>query len=208
MLFKTFTLLSLSFFLFGFVQDASAGDWQKTKGVYAVFNTSMGKIVCRLFADDAPETVANFIGLAEGTKEWTGTDGKKTKAKLYDGTKFHRIIKDFMIQGGDPAGNGTGGPGFSFKDEFGSGRTFDKPGLLAMANRGPATNGSQFFITHVPTPWLNNKHTIFGETIEGQDIVDKMATVPMQGSGRRDPRASIPKTPIILETLEIVRVDK
>src|SRR5579872_6285559 len=131
----------------------------------ATIVTSVGKINCTLFPDKAPIGVANFIGLSEGTKEWTSpvTHQKKHGVPLYDGTIFHRVIPNFMVQGGDPAGDGTGDPGFSFKDEFSQDLLFDKPGRLAMANSGPNTNGSQFFITDVPTPHLNGHHTIFGQ---------------------------------------------
>lgn len=146
------------------------------KDLYATFNTSMGPIVVRLFPKDAPKTVENFVALATGEKEWTDPrTGKKTSDKLYDGTIFHRVIPDFMIQGGDPLGKGTGGPGYRFADEFFNGHAFDKPGLLAMANAGPNTNGSQFFITEVETPWLDNKHTIFGEVVKGFELVGKIA---------------------------------
>ncbi|HTO98464.1 MAG TPA: peptidylprolyl isomerase [Myxococcales bacterium] len=144
--------------------------------LYAVFQTSRGNIVVKLFEKDAPKTVANFVGLASGKQEWIDPrTGQKSKAKLYDGTVFHRVIPQFMIQGGDPLGTGTGGPGYRFEDEFQSGRKFDKPGLLAMANAGPNTNGSQFFITEVPTPHLNNRHTIFGEVVKGGDLVPQIA---------------------------------
>ena len=149
-------------------------------GTYAVFSTTEGKITVRLFETDAPITVKNFIELAEGSKEWTHpvTRAKSTD-KLYDGTIFHRVIPDFMIQGGDPAGTGMGGPGYRFEDETkGSPHKFDKPGKLAMANSGPNTNGSQFFITVAPTPWLTGNHTIFGEVVEGQDIVTKSPSFP------------------------------
>ncbi len=152
----------------------------QTPGTYATFNTSEGKIVVRLFESDAPITVKNFIELAEGKKEWThpGTRAKSSE-KLYDGTIFHRVIPNFMIQGGDPTGTGMGSPGYRFQDETkGSPHKFDKPGKLAMANSGPNTNGSQFFITVAPTTWLTGNHTIFGEVVEGQDIVDKIANVP------------------------------
>jgi peptidyl-prolyl cis-trans isomerase A (cyclophilin A) len=142
----------------------------------ATFHTSLGKIVCELFPKEAPKTVENFTGLAEGTKAWknprTGKDGE---GPLYSGTVFHRVIPEFMIQGGCPLANGTGGPGYQFEDEFAPNLSFDKPGRLAMANSGPATNGSQFFITEVPTSWLNRKHTIFGQVTEGQDLVAKIA---------------------------------
>ncbi len=138
-------------------------------GLYAIMNTSKGAIVLELYYQKAPLTVSNFVGLAEGT-----LDAAKGK-KFYNGLTFHRVIADFMIQGGDPLGTGTGGPGYKFADEFDSSLKFDGPGVLAMANSGANTNGSQFFITHVATPWLDNKHTIFGRVIEGQDVVNAVA---------------------------------
>jgi len=163
--------------------------------LFAIFQTSAGSLTCRLFEKEAPETVANFVGLAMGTKEWTDPrNGQKAKKPLYDGTVFHRVIPNFMIQGGDPLGTGTGDPGYRFKDEFQSGRNFDKPGLLAMANAGPNTNGSQFFITEVPTPHLNNRHTIFGECIQGFELVPKIAR---GGNGKTT-----------LQHVEIVRAEK
>lgn len=156
-------------------KDHKASD--KGKKMYAVFETSMGNFKAQLFPDKAPKTVENFVGLAKGTKEWTDPKtGKKEKKPLYDGTIFHRVIKDFMIQGGDPLGNGTGGPGYQFADEFDPTLKHDKPGRLSMANAGPGTNGSQFFVTVVPTPWLDGKHTIFGEIVEGMDVVNKIST--------------------------------
>ena len=171
----------------GMVDEVKAG-----KDLYAHFDTTEGKVVVKLFSKDAPKTVENFVGLATGEKEWTdpATRAKKTGAPLYDGTIFHRCIADFMVQGGDPLGRGTGGPGYQFADEFQSGRKFDRPGLLAMANAGPNTNGSQFFITVVPTPWLNNKHTIFGEVVAGQDIVRRVANEIPKGAGDR-PRTDV-----------------
>ncbi|HSN91437.1 MAG TPA: peptidylprolyl isomerase [Anaeromyxobacteraceae bacterium] len=143
---------------------------------YATFRTSMGELVVKLLPAKAPKTVANFVGLAEGSKEWTDPrSGKKEKKPLYDGTLFHRVIPEFMIQGGDPLGTGTGGPGYRFEDEIGPDNRFARPGLLAMANAGPNTNGSQFFITEVPTPWLDKGHTIFGEVVKGLDLVAKIA---------------------------------
>lgn len=143
--------------------------------IYATFRTSMGDIVVRLMPEKAPKTVENFIGLAEGTKEWTDPrTGQKQTKPLYDGTVFHRVIPDFMVQGGDPLGTGTGGPGYKFADEIGADNVFSKPGLLAMANAGPNTNGSQFFITEVETPWLNKGHTIFGEVVRGGELVPKI----------------------------------
>src|SRR6266511_2856818 len=144
--------------------------------LYATFKTSAGDIVIKLLPEKAPKTVENFLGLVDGTKEWTDPNtNQKVKRPLYDGTVFHRVIPDFMIQGGDPLGTGTGGPGYSFEDEVDGPRRFDAPGYLAMANAGPNTNGSQFFITQVPTPWLDGKHTIFGEVVEGMEVVDAIA---------------------------------
>jgi peptidyl-prolyl cis-trans isomerase A (cyclophilin A) len=143
--------------------------------LYATFKTSMGDIVVKLFPEKAPKTVENFVGLAEGTKEWKDPrSGQTVKKPLYDGTVFHRVIPQFMIQGGDPLGTGTGGPGYKFGDEIGPDNKFTKPGLLAMANAGPNTNGSQFFITEVPTPWLDRGHTIFGEVVKGFELVPKI----------------------------------
>ena len=143
--------------------------------IYATFKTSMGDIVVKLLPEKAPKTVENFLGLAEGTREWTEPkSGQKVKKPLYDGTIFHRVIPDFMIQGGDPLGTGTGGPGYRFADEIGPDNKFSKPGLLAMANAGPNTNGSQFFITEVPTPWLDKGHTIFGEVVKGGELVPQI----------------------------------
>ncbi|HWR35109.1 MAG TPA: peptidylprolyl isomerase [Clostridia bacterium] len=155
-------------------------------GLYAAFTTSEGTIVCRLFDTQAPKTVTNFVELAEGKREWTHpVTNKKSNDRLFDGGIFHRVIPNFMIQGGDPAGTGFGGPGYKFEDETkGSPHSFDKAGKLAMANSGPNTNGSQFFITVAPTPWLTGNHTIFGEVIEGQDIADKIANVPRDRQDR------------------------
>ncbi|MHB1021880.1 MAG: peptidylprolyl isomerase [Acidobacteriaceae bacterium] len=173
----------------------------RTPGTYAVFTTSEGNIVCRLFEKDAPITVANFVELAEGTREWTHpSTGEKSKNKLYDGTIFHRVIPQFMIQGGDPTGTGMGGPGYRFADETkGSPHKFDKPGLLAMANAGPGTNGSQFFITVAPTQWLTGNHTIFGEVVEGYPVVEKISTVARNSQDK-------PQKPVVIESLVIERV--
>jgi peptidyl-prolyl cis-trans isomerase A (cyclophilin A) len=170
-------------------------------GTYVVFNTSEGKIVCSLFEKDAPKTVANFIELAEGSREWTHpSTGAKSKNKLYDGTIFHRVIPEFMIQGGDPAGNGMGGPGYKFEDETkGSPHKFNAVGKLAMANAGPNTNGSQFFITVTNTDWLTGKHTIFGEVVEGYDVVQKITKVKRNSQDK-------PQTPVVLESVIIERV--
>ena len=158
----------------------------RTPGTYAVIDTTEGKIVCRLFEKDAPKTVANFLELAEGAREWTHpVTRQKSKDRLYDGTIFHRVIPKFMIQGGDPAGTGMGGPGYQFADETkGSPHKFDKPGKLAMANAGPNTNGSQFFITVAATDWLTGNHTIFGEVVEGQDVVEKIVNAPRGAQDR------------------------
>lgn len=170
-------------------------------GTYAILNTSLGKITCRLFESDAPITVKNFIDLAEGKKSWKDSvSGKGGSGPLYDGTIFHRVIPSFMIQGGDPSGTGMGGPGYKFQDETkGSPHKFDAPGKLAMANSGPSTNGSQFFITVAPTTWLTGNHTIFGEVVEGQDVVDKITASPRN-------RQDKPNTDIVLESIKIERV--
>lgn len=180
---------------------AASGKWTKKvesgKDLYATLKTSQGDIVLRLFSKDAPKTVANFVGLASGEKEWRDPkSGDKVKKPLYDGTTFHRVIPDFMIQGGDPQGTGMGDPGYRFEDEFQSGRTFNKPGLLAMANAGPGTNGSQFFITTSTPDYLNNKHTIFGEVVQGYDVVEKISNV------QRDSRDR-PQTPVVIEKISM-----
>ena len=171
---------------------------QETGNPKAIFDTNAGQITCVLFKDKAPMTVENFIGLATGKKDWTNpvSRAKKTNTPLYDGTIFHRVIPDFMIQGGDPAGNGTGDPGYKFNDEF-SDLKFDRPGRLAMANSGPNTNGSQFFITDAPTPHLNGKHTIFGQC-EPMAVVSHIARVP------RDPSTDKPFAAVRIKHIEIV----
>ena len=167
-------------------------------GTYAVFNTSDGQIVCRLFPTEAPKTVANFIELAEGAREWTHPlTKKKSSEKLYDGTIFHRVIPDFMIQGGDPAGNGMGGPGYRFEDEFHPELRHSGPGILSMANAGPGTNGSQFFITERATPHLDNRHSVFGQVVAGMDLVKKIARVPAV----RDK----PTQDVVLQMMEVFR---
>jgi peptidyl-prolyl cis-trans isomerase A (cyclophilin A) len=173
----------------------------RTPGVYATFDTSEGSIVCRLFEQEAPITVKNFIELAEGSREWTHpTTRAKSNAPLYSGTIFHRVIPDFMVQGGDPTGTGMGGPGYKFQDETkGSPHKFDKPGKLAMANSGPGTNGSQFFITVAATPWLTGNHTIFGEVVEGQDVADKITKLPRN-------RQDKPDKDVVLNAVTIERV--
>jgi len=170
-------------------------------GTYATLNTSEGKIVCRLFEKEAPLTVKNFIDLAEGKRQWKDhVSGKSGSGPLYSGTIFHRVIPKFMIQGGDPSGTGMGGPGYKFQDETkGSPHKFDKEGKLAMANSGPNTNGSQFFVTVAPTPWLTGNHTIFGEVVEGQDVAEKIANVPR---GRQDR----PNKDVVLQSVTIERI--
>ena len=170
-----------------------------TKTLTATLRTSQGTVQVRLFPDHAPKTVANFVELAEGGREWTAPRTRQaTTGRLYDGTVFHRVIPRFMIQGGDPLGTGTGGPGYKFGDEIHPDLRFDRPYLLAMANAGPGTNGSQFFITTVPTPHLNGKHTIFGEVIDGSDVVERISQVQ---TGRSDR----PAQDVVLESVSIER---
>ena len=170
-----------------------------TEALTATLTTTQGTVTVRLFPDHAPKTVRNFVELAEGGREWTNPVTRvKSKDKLYDGTIFHRVITNFMIQGGDPLGNGTGGPGYKFADEIHPDLRFDKPYLLAMANSGPGTNGSQFFITTAPTPWLSGKHTIFGEVIGGADVVDKISRVQTVPGDR-------PVTDVVLQSVTIQR---
>ncbi|MCM2420441.1 peptidylprolyl isomerase [Streptomyces sp. RKAG293] len=168
--------------------------------LYATLKTNHGDIEVRLLPNHAPKTVKNFVELAEGTREWTDPKtGKPTNAKLYDGTVFHRVITGFMIQGGDPLGNGTGGPGYEFADEFHPDLGFDKPYLLAMANAGPGTNGSQFFITVSPTTWLTRKHSIFGEVtdVASQKVVDAIIATPT------NPRTDRPVQDVVIESVVI-----
>jgi peptidyl-prolyl cis-trans isomerase A (cyclophilin A) len=171
---------------------------QEKKGpLYATVKTSMGDVVILLFEEKAPKTVGNFVGLATGTKEWTDPKtGQKVKRPLYNGTIFHRVIPDFMLQGGDPLGMGTGGPGYRFEDEFHPDLKHSKPGILSMANAGPNTNGSQFFITHKATPWLDGKHSVFGEVIKGQEVINAMANVPRDARDR--PRKDVVLTEVVI----------
>lgn len=168
-------------------------------GLFADIKTSKGDIIVRLEQEKTPVTVANFVSLAEGTNPFVSEEYKDKK--YYDGLTFHRVMKDFMIQGGDPLGMGTGNPGYKFMDEFNDSLVHDKKGILSMANSGPTTNGSQFFITHKPTPWLDNKHSVFGEVIEGMDVVDSIANVQV-GQGNK------PLEPITMNTIEIIRNGK
>ena len=167
--------------------------------LFATLKTSMGTIVIRLHEEKAPSTVANFVGLATGTKEWTDPKtGKPVTRPLYNGTVFHRVIPNFMIQGGDPLGTGTGGPGYRFADEFNSELKHSKAGILSMANAGPNTNGSQFFITHRATPWLDGRHSVFGEVVEGIEVIQALGTVPRDGQDR-------PLKPVVLQEVLIGR---
>ena len=188
-----FALLFAAFALPVLAQEKSAAE------PTAVFDTTMGTLRCKLFAKEAPKTVANFIGLADGTKDWKDPATGQTKhgVPLYSGTIFHRVIPGFMIQGGDPLGTGTGDPGYRFADEIVPSLTFDRPGRLAMANAGPGTNGSQFFITEVPTPHLNGHHTIFGQCDEASvELVKKIARVPKDSRDK-------PLTPVRINKIVI-----
>jgi peptidyl-prolyl cis-trans isomerase A (cyclophilin A) len=168
-------------------------------GVYAQFVTSEGNFTVRLFEQEAPKTVENFIGLAQGTKEWTDPrTNKKVKQPYYNGILFHRVIRGFMIQGGDPLGQGIGGPGYTFADEFHPKLRHDKMGVLSMANRGPNTNGGQFFITLAPTPHLDDRHSVFGEVVEGIDVVQKIGSTPTDARDR-------PLTDAVIKSITIER---
>jgi peptidyl-prolyl cis-trans isomerase A (cyclophilin A) len=168
-----------------------------TNTLTATLRTSEGPVVIRLFPDHAPKTVQNFVDLAGGSRDWTDPRTRQTtNARLYDGTIFHRVIPRFMIQGGDPLGTGTGGPGYQFGDEIHPDLQFDRPYLLAMANAGPGTNGSQFFITVVPTPHLNGKHTIFGEVVDGRDVVDRISQTQTDRNDR-------PVQDVVLESVAV-----
>jgi peptidyl-prolyl cis-trans isomerase A (cyclophilin A) len=166
----------------------------------AHFTTSEGNFTVRLFEEDVPITVANFVGLADGTKEFTDPKGgQKVKRPFFDGLIFHRVIDGFMIQGGDPLGTGTGGPGYKFADEFSARLRHSKPGILSMANSGPNTNGSQFFITLAATPWLDNKHSVFGEVVDGMDVVQKIGKTPTSKPNDK------PVKPITIQSVKISR---
>jgi len=171
-----------------------------TSGVYAHFSTTEGNFSIKFFDREVPNTVENFVGLAEGTKEWTDPRTHQTvKKPYYDGVVFHRVIDGFMIQGGDPMGTGTGGPGFTFPDEFSPNLRHDKAGILSMANRGPNTNGGQFFITLGPTPHLDNRHSVLGEVTDGMDVVRKIGKTKT-GAGDR------PVQDVIINSVKIERV--
>jgi peptidyl-prolyl cis-trans isomerase A (cyclophilin A) len=182
-------------------KDDKKNDKEKklSPGTYARFDTTEGKFAIRLFDQDAPKTVENFVGLAEGTKEWTDPKTRqKVKKPFYDGLSFHRVIDGFMIQGGCPLGNGTGGPGYDFADEFNPKLRHSKEGILSMANSGPNTNGSQFFITLGPTTHLNDRHSVFGEVAEGMDVVRKIGKVKTANDR--------PVKPVVIQSVKIERV--
>jgi peptidyl-prolyl cis-trans isomerase A (cyclophilin A) len=194
-----FWVLTFSLVMLAIVPGSSAEEKKLPPGLYAVMETTQGNITLELFEKEAPKTVENFVGLAEGTKEWTDpTTRQKVKRPLYDGLIFHRVIPNFMIQGGDPMRNGMGGPGYQFQDEFVPSLKFDRTGRLAMANAGPNTNGSQFFITEGTPSHLNNRHTIFGQVIEGQEVVAKIARVPRDGRDK-------PNTDVVIQKMRIIR---
>lgn len=174
------------------------GKKAKDSAMTATLTTTLGVIKVKLFKETAPKTVENFVGLATGKKEWRDpkTDKMVKGKSLYAGTIFHRVIPEFMIQGGDPLGTGTGGPGYQFEDETKPTDSFDRPGILAMANAGPNTNGSQFFITVKATPWLNGRHTIFGEVVSGMDVVEKIVSSPRDSSDRPEKEVKIKKIAI------------
>jgi peptidyl-prolyl cis-trans isomerase A (cyclophilin A) len=192
-------LLLVGTFLLAASYGITAESPDKKGPLYATLKTSMGDIVIQLFDDKAPKTVANFVGLASGTKEWLDPKtGEKVKRPLYNGTIFHRVIPGFMIQGGDPLGNGRGGPGYNFEDEFHPDLRHSKAGILSMANAGPNTNGSQFFITHQATPNLDGRHSVFGEVVKGQEVVVAIGNVS------RDPRDR-PIKDVVIKEIVITR---
>lgn len=188
----------LAFAAAGTLQTAAQKEATLPTGLYARFVTSEGNFTVRLFDQEAPKTVENFVGLAEGTKEWTDPrTNRKVKQPYYNGILFHRVIDGFMIQGGDPLGQGIGGPGYTFADEFHPKLRHNKPGILSMANRGPNTNGGQFFITLAPTPHLDDRHSVFGEVIEGMDVIRKIGSTATDARDR--PLKDVVITSVTLE---------
>ena len=199
MLMHVLVLSSVFMIAAGTLQTAAQKEATVPTGVFAEFATSEGNFTIRLFDQEAPKTVENFIGLAEGTKEWTDPrTNKKVKQPYYDGIIFHRVIKGFMIQGGDPLGQGIGGPGYTFADEFHPKLRHSKPGILSMANRGPNTNGGQFFITLGPTPHLDDRHSVFGEVVEGLDVITKIGGTPTDARDR-------PLKDVVIKSVKIAR---
>jgi len=192
-------LLILSSFI------AGCNEEDAEPGIYAVINIKhgeelMGEVIVKLYAEQAPVTVENFAGLAKGTKKFVDpSSGQWIQQPFYNGLVFHRVIKGFMIQGGDPTGTGRGGPGYRFRDEIDPALKFSEPGILAMANAGPNTNGSQFFITVAPAPWLNGRHTIFGKVVKGYDIVEKISLVSTDKNDR-------PLTPVVMDKVKIIEI--
>ncbi len=203
--FRTLSRTAVAMIVAAPVVALAQGGKLPTGGPTAEIETRLGTITCHLFPKQAPKTVENFVGLATGKKEWTDPrSAQKVKGKsLYEGTLFHRVIRDFMIQGGDPLGTGTGGPGYRFEDEISPDLSFDRPGLLAMANAGPNTNGSQFFITVKATPWLTGRHTIFGDCTDprSQAVTDKIVAEPT------DPRDR-PLEPVIINKIRVIEAGK
>lgn len=201
----SFLFLLTNCSLFGMKSCSKTSQPQEGEKMFAIFHTNKGEIKAELFPNMAPKTVENFVGLAEGTKEYTDPKtGEKTKRRYYDGLTFHRVIENFMIQGGCPLGTGTGGPGYSFDDEFHPELKHDKPGVLSMANAGPNTNGSQFFITVASTPHLDARrsmnvgYSIFGQVVEGQDVANQISQVDTGAADK-------PNDPVVIEKVEIVR---
>ena len=193
------TALFLVLTTFSYIGDISGKELEK--GLYAIIMTSKGDITCKLYEEEVPRMVDNFVGLATGTEEHLDYKEKKwVKGKFYDGLIFHRVIPNFMIQGGCPFGSGLGGAGSRIEDQFHPSLKHDKPGVLSMANSGPNTNSSQFFITVSPTPWLDGKHSIFGQVVDGMNVVNEIANVP------RDERDK-PKEPVTIKTIEIKQVN-
>ena len=203
----TYISLIVCPFICAAYSGAAEKGWESANGIYAVIDTNMGTIVALLFDKETPRTVANFVGLAEGTKEFTDMKtGQKVKKPFFDGLIFHRVVPDVMIQSGCPMGVGIGGPGYTFEDEFADTLMFDQPGMLAMSNSGPNTNGSQFFITESAAPWLNGKHTIFGRVVQGLEIAVKISRVECEKSGKAT--TSTPAMPVVIKTVTIKRIGK
>jgi len=198
---KRFIILFITLILVGGVSMSMAGnDLPKEKGLYAIMETTQGTMVIKLEPEKAPKTVENFVGLATGKKTWTDPrSGAKKNEPFYNGIIFHRVIPDFMIQAGCPLGRGTGGPGYQIADEFHPSLKHDGPGVLSMANAGPNTGGSQFFITVKATPWLDNRHAVFGKVVKGLDVAVKISQVPRDGRDK-------PNTDVVIKSVTIEEV--